>query len=125
MVDGSQRCLSANALDVACVEQAKAMGFASILTIGQDTVPKSWKCHSNGKAKKRAGVAVASAGVVIQPYMPVKLALSREAHLKVMAVGLEAINAIVPSSLCVDPMIPLVATMAIFSATLDSPSIAP
>ena len=67
----------------------KLIGFASILTISEDAAPKSWKCHGKGKGKKRAGVAVASAGASIQPvYAPVKLPLSREAHLKVMAVRL-------------------------------------
>ena len=41
-----------------------------------------------------------------------------------MAVGLEAANAILPSSLCADPMLPLVATLAIFQAMLDSPFVA-
>ena len=30
MLDGSRRCPSANALDVACAKQAKVIGFASI-----------------------------------------------------------------------------------------------
>ena len=34
-------------------------------------------------------------------------------------------NAILPSSLCADPMLPLAGTLAIFQATLDSPFIAP
>ena len=57
--------------------------------------------------------------------MPIKLPLSRDAHLKVMVVGLEAANDILPSSLCTDSMLPLVATLAIFRAILDSPSVAP
>ena len=57
--------------------------------------------------------------------MLVKVPLSRDAHLQAMAVGLEATNAILPSSLCVDPMLPLVGTLAIFQATLDSPFVAP
>ena len=73
----------------------------------------------------RVGVAVASVGVGIQQYMPMKLPSSREAYLKVIAVGLEAANAILPSSLCANPMLPLVATLAIYRATLDSPSVAP
>ena len=121
-MDGSRRHLSANDLDVACTEQAKAIGFASILTIGEDVTPKSWKCHGKRKGKKRAGVAEASMGVGAQPYMPVKLPSSREAHFKVMAVDLEAANALLPSSLCADPMLPLA---AIFVTTLDSPSVAP
>ena len=56
--------------------------------------------------------------------MPVKLPLSREAYLKVIAVGLEATNTVLPSTLCADPMLPLVATLAIFTAILDSPSVA-
>ena len=53
--------------------------------------------------------------------MPIKVPLSRDAHLQAMAVGLEATNAILPSPLCTDPMLPLVATLAIFKATLDNP----
>ena len=56
--------------------------------------------------------------------MPVKLPLSREAYLKVMAVGLEATNAVLPSTLCSDPMLPLAATLDIFTAMLDSLSVA-
>ena len=121
MVDGSQRHLSANALDMACTKQAQAIGFASILTIGEDAMPKSWKCHGKGKG---AGVAVASAGVGVQPYMSVKIPLSREAYPKVMVAGLEATNAVLPSSLCADPMLLLAATLAIFRAMLDSPPVA-
>ena len=124
-VDESWRHLSANALDMACTKQAEAIGFACILTIGEDATPNSWKHHGKGNGKKRAGVAVASVGVGIQLYTPVKLLSFREAHLKAMAVGLEAANAILPSFLCADPMLPLVATLAIFRATQDSPSVAP
>ena len=42
-----------------------------------------------------------------------------------MAVGLEAANAVLPSPLCTNPMLPLAATLAIFKATLDSPFVAP
>ena len=42
-----------------------------------------------------------------------------------MAVGLEAANAVLPSSLCADPMLPLAGTLAIFQATLDIPFVAP
>ena len=41
-----------------------------------------------------------------------------------MVVGLEAANAILPLSLCAGPMLPLVGTLAIFQATLDSPLVA-
>ena len=41
-----------------------------------------------------------------------------------MAVGLEAANAVLTSSLCTNPMLPLVGTLAIFKATLDSPFVA-
>ena len=64
-------------------------------------------------------------GIDIQPYMPVKLLLSSEAHIKVMAVSLEVANAILSSPLCADPMLPLGATLIIFKATFDSPSVAP
>ena len=42
-----------------------------------------------------------------------------------MAVSLEAANAVLPSSLCTNPMLPQVGMLAIFQATLDSPFIAP
>ena len=45
--------------------------------------------------------------------------------MKVMAVGLEAANAVLPSSLCADPMLPLVGTLAIFQVMLDSLFVAP
>ena len=60
---GSQSHPSAIALDWACAEQAEAIGFASILTIGEEAVSKAKICHSKGKGKKKAGVAVASSGV--------------------------------------------------------------
>ena len=88
-------------------------------------MPKSWKHHGDSKDKKRAGVAAASIEVGIQLYTPVKLPSSKEAHLKAMVVSLEAANAILPSSLCANPMLPLAAMHAIFSATLDSPSVVP
>ena len=86
---------------------------------------KSWKCHGKGKGKSKAGVAAASAGAGIQLYMPVKLSSSRDAHLQVMAVGLEATNAVLPSPLYADPMLPLVATLIIFRAMLDSLLVVP
>ena len=58
-------------------------------------------------------------------YTPVKVPSSWDAHLKVMAVGLEATNAVLPLSLCADPMLPLVGTLAIFQVTLDSLFVAP
>ena len=54
-----------------------------------------------------------------------KLLLSRQAHFKVMAVGLEPASAILPSPLCIDPILPLVAIQAIFKATRDSLSAVP
>ena len=57
--------------------------------------------------------------------MPVKVPSSWDAHLQAMAVGLEAANAILPSSLCANPMLPVVGMLAIFQATLDSPFVAP
>ena len=61
----------------------------------------------------------------VQLYMSMKLPSSRDAHLKAMAVGLDAGNAGLPSPLYADPMLPLVATLAIFRATVDSPSVVP
>ena len=42
-----------------------------------------------------------------------------------MAVGLKAANAILPSPLCTNPMLPLVAMLAIFKAMLDSLLVVP
>ena len=56
--------------------------------------------------------------------MPIKVPSSWDAHLQAMAAGLEAANAVLPSSLCTDPMLPLMGTLAIFQATLDSPFVA-
>ena len=58
-------------------------------------------------------------------YMPVKVPLSRDAHLLAMVVGLEAANAVLPLSLCTDPMLPLAGMLAIFKATLESPFVEP
>ena len=80
---------------------------------------------ARGKGKKRAEVAAASMGVGVQPYTPMELLSSRDAHLKAMAVSLEAANSVLPSSLCTDPILPLVVTLAIFRATLDSLCIVP
>ena len=60
----------------------------------------------------------------LQPYMPIKVPLPRDAHPQVMAAGLEAANTVLPSPLCTNPMLPLVDTLAIFKAMLDSPFIA-
>ena len=56
--------------------------------------------------------------------MPIKVPFSRDVHLQMMVVGLEATNAVLPSSLCADPMFPLAGTLAIFKATLESPFVA-
>ena len=58
-------------------------------------------------------------------YTPVKVPSSWDTHLQVMVVGLEAANAILPLSLCTDPILPLAGMLAIFQATLDSPLVAP
>ena len=57
--------------------------------------------------------------------MPIKVPLSKDAHFQAMAASLEATNAILPSPLCANPIPPLVATLAIFKATLDSLFVAP
>ena len=54
-----------------------------------------------------------------------KVPLSRDAHLQAIAVGLEAANAVLPSSLCTNPILPLAGTLTIFKATLDSPFVVP
>ena len=63
-------------------------------------------------------------GASIQLYTLLKLPSSKEAHLQVMAISLEATNAVLPSPLCTDPIPPLAAMLAIFKAMLDSLSVA-
>ena len=58
-------------------------------------------------------------------YTPIKVPLSQDAHLKAMVVGLEATNAILPLSLCANPMLPLAGMLAIFQAMLESLFVAP
>ena len=53
-------------------------------------------------------------------YTPVKVPSSQDAHLQAMAVGLEAANTVLSSSLCTDPMLPLEGMLAIFQTMLDS-----
>ena len=74
-----------------------------------------------GKGKKIERVA----NVGGPTYTPVKVPSSRDAHLQAMVVSLEAANAVLPSSLCADPMLPLAGTLAIFQARLGSPFVAP
>ena len=42
-----------------------------------------------------------------------------------MMVGLETTNAVLPSPLCIDPMLPLAAMLTVFRAMLDSPLVVP
>ena len=58
-------------------------------------------------------------------YTAIKVPLFTDAHLQAMVVGLEAANAILPSSFCTNPMLPLAGILAIFKAMLDSPFVAP
>ena len=48
----------------------------------------------------------------------------REDYIKAMVVGLEAADTILPSHLCTHPMVPLLATLAVFKATLNRNSVA-
>ena len=77
--------------------------------------------HTKGKGKKRLQVATVGGPI----YTPIKVPSSRDAHLQAMSVGLEATNAVLPSSLCTDPMLPLAGMLTIFQAMLDSPFVAP
>ena len=80
------------------------------------------KCCNKGKSKQWAGEAMAFPWVDTKAYKLVKLPLSKEAHIKAMVVGLEATNTILHSSLCIDQMLPLVASLATFRAMLKSNS---
>ena len=66
-----------------------------------------------------------SVGESVQSYMHLKLFSSKEAHVKVMAVSLEAVNAILPSTLYADPMLLLTGTLTIFKAMIDSLYVVP
>ena len=68
---------------------------------------------------------MASARVNPKAYIPIKLPIYREAYIKAMVVILEVANTALPSPLCANPIIPLVATLTIFTAALDSNSMAP
>ena len=70
-----------------------------------------------GKGKKSERVATVGGPT----YTPIKVPSSRDAHLQAMVVGIEAANAVLPSSLCANPMLPLAGTLTIFQAMLDSP----
>ena len=76
----------------------------------RDNKSNKTKPHEKRKGKKRPLVATVGGPM----YTPVKAPLSRDAHLQAMAVGLEAANAVLPSSLCTNPMLPLAGTLAIF-----------
>ena len=70
-------------------------------------------------------MAVASAGADAKAYMPMKLPSSMKAYIKAMVVGLEVADAILPSLLCTNPMLPIVATLSVFKAMMDRKSMAP
>ena len=97
------------------------VGFVSVLTMGRDATSKRYRHLIKGKGKKSERVATVGGPT----YTPVKVPSSRDAHLQAMAVGLEATNAILPSLLCANQMLPLVGMLAIFQAMLDSPFVAP
>ena len=89
--------------------------------MGRDATPKRYRHPKMGKGKKSERVATVGRPM----YMPVKVPSSRDTHLQAMAVSLEAANAILPSSLCTNPMLPLAGMLTIFQAMLDSPFVAP
>ena len=78
--------------------------------MGQYTMSKRWMHHTKGKGKKRLRVATVDGPT----YMPVKVPSFWDAHFQVMAVSLEATNAVLPLSLCANPMLPLAGMLAIF-----------
>ena len=53
------------------------MGFASVLTVGQDATPQRYHHSKKGKGKKKERVAMVGGPT----YTPVKVLLSRDAHL--------------------------------------------
>ena len=108
---------------MAYTKQTKTIGFASMIAISEGAATPAKKYCNGGKDGKGAGLATASTLVDTKAYMSIKLPTSRETHVKAMAVGLEAANTILSSLLCVNPILPLVATLAIFKAMLDSKSL--
>ena len=90
------------------------------MAISNVAVALAKKVKTKGKGRKGAGMAAASAGVDAKTYKPVKLATSRRAQVKAMTAGLEATNTILPYPLCIYPMHPLAATLAICRATMNS-----
>ena len=66
-----------------------------------------------------------SAWRLAKAYAPMKLPSSKDANINAVVVGLEATNSILPSLSFANPMLPLVATLAILKAMLDSDSIVP
>ena len=76
----------------------------------------TWHKARNAIIRGRQGkgsVAMVSAEVDTKTYTPMQLLSSRDAHIKAMAVSLEAANAILPSPLYAKPMLSLVDTLAI------------
>ena len=61
------------------------MGFNNVMTMRNGTVALAKKHHNKEKARKRAGVAMASKRVDAKCYTPVKLPISKEAHRKAMS----------------------------------------
>ena len=53
------------------------VGFSSFLTMARDATSKRWMHHMKGKGKKRLRVATVGRPM----YMPIKVPLSRDAHL--------------------------------------------
>ena len=72
------------------------MAFTSMMTIGNGAAAIAKKYLSQAKGRKEAKVAIRSTRVDKKSYMAVKLVTPREAHKKVIVVGLEAINAVLP-----------------------------
>ena len=101
------------------------MGFTSILVIGNRAAVLAQKCHSRGKGKGSAKVTAVSTEADAKVHMPMKLPSSKQVYIKTMAVGLEVTNVILPSPMCADSRLHLLAPLAIFKAMLDSDSVEP
>ena len=72
---------------LAYIEQAKNIGFASIIIVGDEVSVLDKKHHNKGRGKKGSGVVIVSSGADSKAYMPMRLPLSRDTHNKAMTVG--------------------------------------
>ena len=96
------------------------VGFASILTMDQDAASKKKKSHMKGKGKKRLQVATMDGPMY--PLVKVLCPGTPTCRRWQLALRHQCRPALVPLR---QSMLPLVGTLTIFKATLESPFVAP